>query len=210
MRTQSEHDKPRRGIGRRVAAAGMALAAALTLTACDGKGGGYITGPIPQTTNPVFNGRADFGFTFQCGDGVKGQITYHDRSTKVGVLPFPFTGLRLHGTVTNVLVDDDFDPDTPAEPAVKCEDLVDEPYAQFQGTYRSQETDLLGEESGTFTVAVFDQGEPGRSTIVVDEDGEVSITGDFFSIGLEGGPYTPYTRSGYIENGNIQVNNNNN
>ena len=201
MSAQRIHESPRRGIGRRVAVAGMALAAAVTLAACDGKGGGYIGPPIPQTINPVFNGRADFGFTFQCGDGVKGQITYHDRSTKVSpATTVLFPGLRLHGTVTNVLVDTNIDDDIPAVPAVTCEDVVESPWAQFQGTYRSQETNLLSKTPGRFTVVVFDQDEPGRSM-------EEGITGDGFSIALKGGPYPLYTRAGYIQGGNIQVNN---
>ena len=53
--------------------------------------------------------------------------------------------------------------DTPAEPAVTCEDVVETPWAQFQGTYRSQETNLLSKAPGKFTVLVFDQGEPGRT-----------------------------------------------
>jgi hypothetical protein len=199
MRTQSVEESPRRNIGRRIAAAGMAVAAGLTLAACDGRGGGYIGGPIPQTTNPVFNGDANFGFTFQCGEGVKGQITYHDTSTKASPGGLVFPGLRLHGTVTNVLVDSDLDPKTPAKPAVTCDDVEENRYAQFQGTYRSQETTLLSKAPGTFTVVVFDQGEPGRTK-------EASITGDFFSINLVGGPYPLYDRSGYIEGGNIQVN----
>jgi hypothetical protein len=177
----------------------MAVAAVLALAACDGKGGGYIGAPVPQTTNPVFNGDADFGFTFQCGDGVKGQITYHDTSTdSTGVF---FTGLRLHGTVENVLVDDNPFDKIPAKPAVTCDDVDENPYAQFQGTYRSQETSLLSAMPGKFTVVVLDQGEPGRTS-----KENPSITGDFFSIDLKGGPYTCYTRAGYIEGGNIQVN----
>src|ERR687889_521214 len=103
MNKSIEKKSRHRFMASRVGAAGMALATAVTLAACDGKGGGYIDEPIPQTTNPVFNGRADFGFTFQCGDGVKGEIPYHDSSTKVspvGTVLYP--GLRLHGTVTNV------------------------------------------------------------------------------------------------------------
>ena len=46
---------------------------------------------------------------------------------------------------------------------------------------------------------MFDQGEPGHST--------ADFTGDGFSIELSGGPYTGYTRAGYIEGGNIQVDN---
>ena len=35
--------------------------------------------------------------------------------------------------------------------------------AQFDGTYRSQDTSLMSALPGRFTVLVFDQGEPGRS-----------------------------------------------
>lgn len=199
MRTQGEHDLSRRSIGRRVAAAGMALATALTLAACNGKGGGYIGAPVEGS--PVFNGRANFGFTFDCEDGVKGEITYHDTSTKAGVGAVLFPGLRLHGTVENVLVDTDPLDNIPAEPAVTCEDVVETPWAQFQGRYRSQQTNLLSAAPGKFTVLVFDQGEPGGTR-------DPNITGDFFSIDLKGGPYTLYTRAGYIQSGNIQVNNN--
>ena len=77
-------ESPRRGIGRRVAAAGMALAAALVLAGChEARGGGYIGAP-PVVGGPMFNGSANFGFNFQCdANRVKGQITYHDSSTKV-------------------------------------------------------------------------------------------------------------------------------
>ena len=46
-------------------------------------------------------------------------------------------------------------------------------------------------------VQVFDQGEPGSS--------QAEITGDSFSIELIGGAYNGYTRAGYIEGGNVQV-----
>ena len=72
--------------------------------------------------------------------------------------------------------------------------------AQFQGTYRSQET-ALSKAPGRFTVLVFDQGEPGRTK------DPAFVTGDGFSIDLKGGPYALYTRAGYIEGGNIQVDN---
>jgi hypothetical protein len=48
---------------------------------------------------------------------------------------------------------------------------------------------------------VFDQGEPGRTK------DPAFVTGDGFAIDLKGGPYTLYTRAGYIEDGNIQVDN---
>jgi hypothetical protein len=68
------------------------------------------------------------------------------------------------------------------------------PAAQFSGTYRAP--GATG-EAGTFTVLVFDQGEPGGST--------ADATGDGFAIALTGGAYGGYTRAGYLESGNIQV-----
>ncbi len=122
--------------------------------------------------------------TSKCDAGVKGQITYHDSSTKVSVGGVLFPGLRLHGTVENVLIDTDPLDDVPAVPAVTCEDVAESPWAQFQGSYRSQQTNLLSAAPGKFTVLVFDQGEPGRTK-------DPQITGDGFSIDLKGGPLPP-------------------
>ena len=58
---------------------------------------------------------------------------------------------------------------------------------------------LRSARPGEFTVLVCDQGEPGRQ--------RGDFTGDRFSIELIGGPYAVYTRGGYIEGGNIQVDN---
>ena len=197
MKKSIAKESPRRRMGRRVGAAGVALATTLVLAGChEAQGGGYIGAPAEGS--PVFNGRADFGFNFQCDDGVKGQITYHDSSTKVSVGGALFPGLRLHGTVDKVLIDDDLDLDTPAVPADSCEEIVESRWAQFQGSYRSQQKNLLSAAPGRFTVLVFDQGEPGGTK-------DPQITGDGFSIDLKGGPYPLYTRAGYIENGNIQV-----
>ena len=202
MRAQSVHESPRRGIGRRVAAAGMALAAALTLGACDeARGGGYIDAPV--TGPPVFGERANFGFNFICdAERVKGQITYHDPS---GFLTFP--EVRIHGTVDKVVIelvpDNPLTPDDDEQvvgPARRCVDVADAPDAIFMGTYRSQDPTITGR--GRFTVQVHDFGEPSTP-----ED----FNGDGFSIDLVGspdeppGPYGPYKRAGYIEGGNIQV-----
>jgi hypothetical protein len=172
------------------------MATVLALGSCKSTGGGYIGAAVDETF--LFNGDADFGFSFQCDYGVKGQITYHDSSTKAEPGVVLYTGLRLHGTVENILVDDDYTDDIPAVPAETCEDVVESSWAQFQGTYRSQETNLLSALPGKFTILVFDQGEPSRPR-------EVGITGDYFSIDLLTGPYMDYTRAGYIEGGNIQV-----
>ena len=85
-----------------------------------------------------------------------------------------------------------------SRPATSCQAVVEAPAAQFEGTYRSQDTtSALSAAPGRFTVLVDDQGEPSRS------GGD--FTGDRFSIELYGGPYALYTRGGYIEGGNIQV-----
>ena len=204
---------PRRRIGRRVGAAGLALAAAVALGGChEARGGGYLAGPLEEPVG-VYTGRADFGFTFQCDGGIAGQITYHDDPSTINV-PVPvdedlplvgdvvetvetdFPEIKIHGTVDTVLVDADGNPETEGVvEADTCEDLVEAPVAQFLGTYRSQDTT----GSGEFNVLVFDQGKSTRT--------EGDFTGDGFSIDLVGTPYGGYTRAGYIEGGNITVDN---
>ena len=53
---------------------------------------------------------------------------------------------------------------------------------------------------GKFSVLVGDQGEPGHPP-------QGDFNGDLFSIELIDGAYNGYTRGGYIEGGNIQVDN---
>jgi|SRR5215204_6393268 hypothetical protein len=210
MQKSIAKESPRRRLGRRVGAAGMAVAAVLTLGACDeARGGGYLAAPLDGEPVGVYTGRADFGFNFQCVDAIKGQITYHDDPSTINVPVNPllplgdvvetdFPEIQIHGTVDTVLVDADGDPETEGVvEADTCEQLVDAPVAQFEGTYRSQDTTRPG--SGKFNVLVFDQGEPSRTV--------GDFTGDGFSIELFGGPYGAYTRGGYIEGGNIQVDN---
>lgn len=179
-----------RGLVRRVAASVLMLAAVLTLGACKATGGGQVGMPTDGGAVGAFSGRANFGFTFTCEmkgsqAQIKGQITYHDSPSTIGGTGFP--EIRLHGVVDPLFVD-----------VPTCEAAAEAfpDAAQFEGTYRSQDT-TLGALQGRFVVLVFDQGEPGRSV------GE--ITGDGFSIELIGGAYPLYTRSGYIEGGNIQV-----
>ena len=197
MQKSIAKESPRRRIARRVGAAGIALAAALVLPACDATGGGYIGEPLDGGPVSVFKGDANFGFNFTCemrgNDAqIKGQITYHDDPSTVAEVKFP--EIRLHGTVDPFFV----------ESVASCAEAVDMvaglPVAQFQGDYRSQDTTITNALPGRFTVQVFDQGEPGRTS-------DPSITGDSFTIDLVGGPYAAYTRGGYIEGGNIQVDN---
>jgi hypothetical protein len=206
-------ESPRR-IGRRLGAAGMALVAALGLGACKATGGGYVGAPLDGGVIGHYAGDANFGFNFTCEVDtaknrtvIKGEITYHDDPSNVSLVEYP--EIRLHGTVKDIVFLNLSD----------CGDAVDElfggdptagtpfdgiPTAEFEGTYRPQDTDVtlpVGETmpEGTFTVLVGDQGEPARP------GGE--FTGDLFSIELFGGAYAAYTRGGYIEGGNLQVDN---
>ena len=168
---------------------------------------GFIGDPLEGGPVGVYQGDAEFGFTFSCEmDTTKkrpravitGEIEYHDAPSTIDVpvdpddpnspvVPTVFPAIDLHGTVEPLIV-----PNVPS-----CEEAVEGlPAALFEGTYQPQDRTLRNLR-GEFVVQVFDQGEPGTS------QGE--ITGDSFSIQLIGGAYTGYTRAGYIEGGNVQV-----
>ena len=180
----------------------LALATLLTLGACRATGGGQIDDPVPSGVLPTgdiegtFTGDANFGFNFTCEMTaknkavIKGEITYHDTGTS-NVEGF-ISEIRLHGVVDPLVF-------TAPDCEAAAQMFLDA--AQFDGTYRSQDAGLTSALPGRFTVLVFDQGEPGRSK------DPAFVTGDGFSIELAGGPYTLYTRAGYIEGGNIQVDN---
>ena len=185
----------------------MALAMLLVLGACRATGGGYIGDPLDGEPVGVYQGEAEFGFTFYCEMDttkrkpravIRGEIAYHDDPSTIdvpvdpdvpdgAVVPTVFPEVDLHGTVEPLVV-----PNVPS-----CEKAVEGlQTALFEGTYRPQDRSLRNLR-GEFVVQVFDQGEPGSS------QGE--ITGDSFSIELIGGAYSGYTRGGYIEGGNVQV-----
>ncbi|HEX2404918.1 MAG TPA: hypothetical protein VHM29_09465 [Acidimicrobiia bacterium] len=196
-------ESSRRGIARRIGAAGLALAAVVTLGACKATGGGQIDEPVPSGVLPTgdidgaYKGDANFGFNFTCEMTaknkavIKGEITYHDTGTST-VEGVDFPEVRLHGVV---------DPVTLTAPRCEAAAELFLDAANFDGTYRSQDTSLLSKPPGRFNVLVFDQGEPGRTK------DPAFVSGDGFTIELAGGPYTLYTRAGYIEGGNIQVDN---
>jgi hypothetical protein len=200
-------ESPRRRIARRLGAAGMAVATLLVLGACRATGGGFIGDPLDGQPVGVYQGDAEFGFNFSCEmDTTKkkpravitGEIDYHDSPSTINlpvdpddplspVVPTVFPEIRIHGTVEPLIV-----PNVPS-----CEAAVEGlPAALFEGTYRPQ-VKTLRSQQGEFVVQVFDQGEPGSS--------QEEITGDSFSIELIGGAYNGYTRGGYIEGGNVQV-----
>ena len=125
------------------------------------------------------------------GAVITGEIEYHDSPSSIvlegDLQPTLFPEIDLHGTVEPLIV-----PNVPS-----CEEAVEGlPAALFEGTYRPQDRTLRNLR-GEFVVQVFDQGEPGTS--------QAEITGDSFSIQLIGGAYNGYTRAGYIEGGNVQV-----
>jgi hypothetical protein len=207
---------PRRRIARRVGAAVMALAAVLTLGACKATGGGYLDEPLQGNVIPpgvplvmdvgngVYQGTANFGFNYTCEMStgnravIKIQITYHDSGTSTITVPTPlptdpavktFPEIRIQGTVDPLIIYDVSTCEAAAEVFLDA--------ALFEGSYRPQDT-TLSAMGGRFNLLVYDESEPGRSP------GE--ITGDGFAIELTGPPpYGGYTRGGYIEGGNIQV-----
>jgi hypothetical protein len=208
-----------RRIARRLGAAGLALAAVVTLGACKATGGGYVGNPLDSGVLAEYTGDANFGFNFTCEvetakkrTVIRGQITYHDDPSKISVVGeeglVDFPEIRIHGTVKPLFflgvtdcgeaVEKLFDPDAlPVDAPPEFEGI---PAALFEGTYRSQDSTLPAPlEQGEFTVLVGDQGEPARP------GGE--FTGDLFAIDLYLGEYPFYTRGGYIEGGNIQVDN---
>jgi hypothetical protein len=197
MQKSTAKESRNRRIARQIGVAGMAVTTLLALGACKATGGGQIDEPVAGGPVSVFKGQANFGFNFTCEvtaknkEVIKGEITYHDTGTStVDGLDFP--EVRLHGVV---------DPMTFTAPDCEAAGQMMLDAAQFDGTYRSQDTSLTSALPGRFNVLVFDQGEPGRTK------DPAFVTGDGFSIELTGGPYTLYTRAGYIEGGNIQVDN---
>jgi hypothetical protein len=181
----------------------MALAAIFTLGACKATGGGQIDDPVPSGVLPTgdidgsFTGEANFGFNFTCEMRennkavIDGQITYHDTGTSV-VGGLPFGEIRIEGDVDPFF--------TTAENCEQAAQIFLDA-AQFEGDYRSQDASLTSALPGRFTVLVFDQGQPSRT------DDPLFVTGDGFAIDLKLGPYASYTRAGYIDRGNIQVDN---
>jgi hypothetical protein len=186
-------------------AAVLALAAVLTLGACRATGGGYLPPRL------LFQGQANFGFNFTCEVDtkndravVRGTITYHDDPS-----PGFSKGIKLNGTVDPMFIEnieltpeelEEVDPTGPltcaeADVSLGLEGLGD---AYFEGEFRSQDTTIPAEDrSGRFRVHVQDLGE-----------GPPSIEGDSFHITLTGGEYGGYDRFGFVEGGNVQVEDN--
>ena len=122
------------------------------LGACKATGGGYIDAPLDGGVIGHYIGDANFGFNFTCEVDmakkrtvIKGEITYHDDPSNVSLIDYP--EIRLHGTVKDIVF----------LGVTECGDAVDElfgsdptagtpfdgiPTAEFEGTYRPQDTDV--------------------------------------------------------------------
>jgi hypothetical protein len=190
-----------------VAAAGIL---ALVLTACNGRGGGYLP---PQS--PVFTGPASFGFTFSCEDKgglnpptgqLRIELAYTDHGTSL-VLGSPFS---IHGIVDVI--------DPVLESAI-CIGQNPPPGGNeliFLGRYRLVSSAPAGfpstcpkRETRTSPLCRFE-------VIVRDNDmNRAPSPGDYFQIRLSSGtvlddeldPATVfYTRAGLLAGGNLTVN----
>ena len=159
----------------------------------------------------IYTGDANFGFNFTCDMEtakkavIKGQITYHDDpSTIVGGAPtVPRDQAPRHRGAHRLLERRPMRDGGGRSCSRATIPVVLTGVRGYSGGPVRGHLPVPGQRTlqrsptGQFTVLVGDQGEPGRP------GGE--FNGDRFSIELFGGPYTVYTRGGYIEGGNIQV-----
>ncbi len=146
-------------------------------------------------------GQANFGFNYTCEMNaankavIKGEITYHDSPSTINflgdVMPTPFPEIRIHGTVKPIVI---LSVESARRRRGSCSTAFRRPSSRAPTGPRTRR---LAPLEGEFTVLVGDQGEPGHP--------RGDFTGDLFSIELFFGPYNGYTRGGYIEGGNIQV-----
>jgi hypothetical protein len=175
---------------------------AVVLTACTGRGGGYLP---PQ--KPVFTGQAALGFTFSCQNGdLKIELAYTDKGSN----PLGST-FGIHGIVDQV------------DPVLESEICID------HNPPPPPENQLIFLGRYYLTSAApsrFPQTCPTRETsssplcrfevIVQDNDRNAAPSqGDLFSIKLSTvtaltskfpDPLTvPYARAGYLGGGNITV-----
>jgi predicted small lipoprotein YifL len=173
---------------------------AVVLTACTGKGGGYLP------PNGVFTGQASFGFTFSCENGdLKIQLSYNDKgSNPLG------SSFGIHGTVDTI------------DPVLESQICIGEnppppPENQliFLGRYR------LTSSAPTLFPSTCPTRETTTSPLcrfeVIVQDNDRSLTpsqGDFFSIKLSSATGLSsqlpvgtvfYARAGYLAGGNITV-----
>jgi hypothetical protein len=183
---------------------------AVVLTACTGKGGGYLP---PQ---PLFTGQASFGFTFSCAKGdLKIELSYNDKGSNTNPINLIHSSFGIHGIVDRV------------DPVVESQFCIGEipptppNEITFLGRYTLTSSAPAGfpsscpkKETSTTPLCRFE-------VTVRDNDQSMSPTpGDFFSIMLSTAtcasptdvscstlpPGTVfYTRAGTLAGGNITV-----
>jgi hypothetical protein len=196
--------------GRRLVRRSIFLAAAcmlaLALTACTGKGGGYL-----PPDGLVFKGQASFGFTFSCQKGdLKIELSYNDKGSNPLGSPFGIHGIvdRVDPVVESAICIGENPPTPPNE-------------ITFLGRYFLTSSAPSGfpsscpkKETSTSRLCRFE-------VTVRDNDQSMSPTpGDFFSIMLSTGTCASptdvscstlpagsvfYTRAGILAGGNITV-----
>jgi hypothetical protein len=193
-----------------LATAGILVA---VLTACTGKGGGYL----PPNEPAGFTGQAPFGFTFSCED--KGglnpptgqlaiELAYSDRGTSV-LLGAPFS---IHGIVDTIKPEDEWIESAICigqNPPPGDNELI------FLGRYRPTSSSKPGDLKNCPTRQTSTSPLCRFEVIVRDNDGNrAPSTGDFFSIKLSSATAVTseldpakvfYARAGFIQGGNITV-----
>ena len=206
-----------------LAAAGIL---AVVLTACTGRGGGYLppgaslgTDVLPQAQFPgtVFSGQAPFGFTFSCQDSgglnpptgkLAIVLAYADQGTSL-LLGAPFS---IHGIVDTIKPGDEWIESAICigqNPPPGDNELI------FLGRYRPTSKSPPGplrscptRETSTSPLCRFE-------VIVRDNDGNLRpSTGDLFSIKLSSATAVTseldptavfYARAGFLAGGNLTV-----
>ena len=151
----------------------MIIILGLLLSACDMlpitvKGGGWLPyygeqeNP-PETEEPI--GKTTFGFTVKCFNAMEEDgVWSYDVKGHLQYVDHN-TKMAISGKVSEATQFDEG--------------------GIFYGEYTS------GGETGTFTVGVIDNGEPG--------------TNDYFGISIDSGPYEGYINEGKLSGGNIQI-----
>ena len=201
---------------RRTVSVGAAGALMAVLTACTGRGGGYLP---PDA--PVFGGQASFGFDFSCQDpgGINPptgrlqiQLDYTDHGTN------PLGGrFTVHGIV------DEVDPVLESEICIGKNPPPAGSTLTFLGRYRTTTSAAPGPLAACATRQKSATPWCRFEVTVKDNDGNLAPSrGDFFSIMLSSSTCDPstqgpacstlpddsvfYTRAGVLQGGNITVN----
>jgi len=184
---------------------------ALVLTACTGKGGGYL----PANEPAGFTGQAAFGFTFSCQNGdLKIELAYTDKGSSPTSSPF-----GIHGIVDQVdpVLESEFciGKNPPQPPNLPNELTFVGRYWRTSGSVAMFPTTCPTQQKSTSPLCRFE-------VHVVDNDQNMAPSpGDFFSITLSNATCTDptnldcsklpedallfYTRAGTLAGGNITV-----